>query len=68
MSRDSRRLSGMKEVQSNVFTRSPGRYLEEVFRGEPLLVTRYGRPYVVISPPPATADTPAPKAAAKGSR
>ena len=58
----------MKEVPSNVFTRSPGRFLDEVFQGEPLLVTRYGRPYVVISPPPPPAATPAPKASAKGSR
>ncbi|MFJ2952943.1 hypothetical protein ACIO8H_35825 [Streptomyces sp. NPDC087226] len=55
----------MKSVQSNIFTRSPGRFLEDVFRGETLLVTRYGRPYVLISPPPA--DPPAPDEA-EGSR
>ena len=65
MSRVSRTLGRMKSVQSNIFTRSPGRFLEDVFRGETLLVTRYGRPYVLISPPPA--DPPAPDEA-EGSR
>lgn len=29
-----------------------GRILDRVFRGETLLLTRYGRPYVLLSPPP----------------
>lgn len=31
---------------------APGKYLEAVFKGSTLLLTRYGRPYVVLSPPP----------------
>lgn len=42
----------MKRIPSSEFTKAPAGHLEDVFRGETIMVTRYGRPYVVISPPP----------------
>ena len=42
----------MKRIPSSEFTKAPAGYLDDVFRGETIMVTRYGRPYVVISPPP----------------
>lgn len=43
----------MEQVPSSEFTKAPARHLEAVFKGATLLLTRYGRPYVVLSPPPA---------------
>lgn len=41
----------MKTITSSEFVKAPGRHLEAVFKGESIQVTRYGRPYVVLSPP-----------------
>lgn len=40
----------MKTITSSEFVKAPGRHLEAVFKGEQIQVTRYGRPYVVLSP------------------
>lgn len=31
---------------------APGKVFDRVFRGETILLTRYGRPYVLLVPPP----------------
>lgn len=41
----------MQQIPSSEFTKAPARHLEAVFRGETIMLTRYGRPYVVLSPP-----------------
>lgn len=43
----------MDQIQSSEFTKAPAKHLEDVFRGATLMITRYGRPYVVICPPSA---------------
>lgn len=55
----------MKTIPSSEFTKAPAKYLEEVFRGESFLLTRYGRAYVVLSPPPAEAPQKDPAAKAR---
>lgn len=57
----------MQTLPSAEFSRAPAKHLEAVFRGETILLTRYGRPYVVLRPP-TEADTLAPEATAQGSR
>lgn len=52
MSRGSGNVSDMEEIQSSVAAKAPGEIFERVFRGETILLTRYGRPYVMLSPPP----------------
>jgi len=42
----------MDQIPSSEFSKAPARHLEAVFRGATILLTRYGRPYVVLSPPP----------------
>lgn len=41
----------MRQIPSGEFTKSPGQYLEQVVRGEVIMLTRYGRPWVLLSPP-----------------
>lgn len=41
----------MESISSSDFVKAPGRYLEAVFKGETIRITRYGRPYVILSPP-----------------
>lgn len=43
------------EVPSSLMNQAPGKILDRVFRGEVIMLTRYGRPYVLLSPPPADA-------------
>jgi prevent-host-death family protein len=43
----------MKRVQSKDFSNAIGAYLQRASRGETFLITSYGRPYVVLGPPPA---------------
>jgi hypothetical protein len=55
----------MKQLTSTEFARSPGVHLESAARGERILLMRYGRPYVMLSPPPPPAEaeeTPAEQA------
>lgn len=42
----------MEKIPSTQMNTSAGKILDRVFRGETLLLTRYGRPYVLLSPPP----------------
>ena len=49
--RKSGSVCGMDQIPSSEFTKAPARHLEDVFKGATLMITRYGRPYVVISPP-----------------
>lgn len=49
------------EVPSSLMNQAPGKLLDRVFRGESILLTRYGRPYVLLSPPPAEATAEEPK-------
>lgn len=46
------------EVPAAEVNKAPGRYFDRVFRGESLLLTRYGRPYVLLCPPPETNEEP----------
>lgn len=55
----------MRELPSSIFTKAPAGHLEAVFKGETILLTRYGRPYVVLSPPPEPKDQE-PKTVKKG--
>ena len=41
----------MDQIPSSEFTKAPARHLEAVFKGATIMLTRYGRPYVVLSPP-----------------
>ncbi|SCD38246.1 hypothetical protein GA0115240_105821 [Streptomyces sp. DvalAA-14] len=48
----------MERLPSGQFVQRVGETLERVVsRGEPIMITRYGRDYVMISPPPRD-DTP----------
>jgi antitoxin (DNA-binding transcriptional repressor) of toxin-antitoxin stability system len=40
------------EVPATQMNQAPGRLLDRVFRGEQIMLTRYGRPYVLLCPPP----------------
>jgi len=42
----------MKTITSTEAGKSPGALFDRVHRGETILITRHGRPYVVCSPPP----------------
>jgi len=42
----------MEQIPSSVAGKAPGEIFERVFRGETILITRYGRPYVLLCPPP----------------
>ncbi|MFJ3812589.1 type II toxin-antitoxin system Phd/YefM family antitoxin [Streptomyces sp. NPDC090073] len=52
------------EVPSTQIQQAPGPILDRVFRGETIMLTRYGRPYVLLSPPPT--ETPAGESQASG--
>lgn len=41
----------VKEIPASEAGRAPGAIFERVARGETILLTRYGRPYVLLSPP-----------------
>lgn len=43
----------MQTITSTEATRAPGKVFDRAFQGEHILITRHGRPYVLISPPPA---------------
>lgn len=49
------------EVPSSLMNQAPGKILDRVFRGEKILLTRYGRPYVLLSPPPVDAPVEEPQ-------
>jgi antitoxin (DNA-binding transcriptional repressor) of toxin-antitoxin stability system len=40
------------EVPTTQLNQGSGKILDRVFRGEHIMLTRYGRPYVLLSPPP----------------
>lgn len=42
----------MEEMPVASFVRAPGVIMERVNRGAHVLLTRYGRPFVLLSPPP----------------
>ena len=42
------------EIPSAQANKAPAAIFERVFRGETILLTRYGRPYVLLCPPPET--------------
>ena len=42
----------MKKISSSEAARIMGQIYERVAKGETILLTRYGRPYVLLSPPP----------------
>lgn len=42
------------EIPAAQANKAPGEIFDRVFRGETLLLTRYGRPYVLLCPPPET--------------
>lgn len=46
------------EVPSAEANKAPAKIFDRVFRGETLLLTRYGRPYVLLCPPPETNEEP----------
>lgn len=48
------------EIPSSQANQAPAVVFDRVFRGETVLLTRYGRPYVLLCPPPESNDeTPA---------
>lgn len=51
------------EVPAAQANKAPGAIFDRVFQGETILLTRYGRPYVLLCPPPKTNEGPQPKAA-----
>lgn len=64
MSRNPGTVRGVKipeEVPSSEATRAPGKLFDRVYRGETIILTRYGRPYVILSPPPQHAEIEAAK-------
>jgi antitoxin (DNA-binding transcriptional repressor) of toxin-antitoxin stability system len=40
------------EVPTTQLSHGAGKILDRVFRGEIIMLTRYGRPYVLLSPAP----------------
>lgn len=42
----------MEEIPSGAAAKSLGQILERVSRGETIMITRYGRPYALLTPPP----------------
>jgi len=42
----------MDKIPSSLMNQTPGKILDRVFQGETILLTRYGRPYVLLCPPP----------------
>lgn len=40
----------MDSIPSGEFLKRIGEYLERASKGEQLLITRYGRPYVLVGP------------------
>jgi antitoxin (DNA-binding transcriptional repressor) of toxin-antitoxin stability system len=54
----------MEQIPTTLANKAPGKIFDRVFRGETIMLTRYGRPYVLLSPPPAhgeeEAETPTP--------
>lgn len=42
----------MEKIPSSKINQAPGKILDRVFQGETILLTRYGRPYVLLCPPP----------------
>jgi antitoxin (DNA-binding transcriptional repressor) of toxin-antitoxin stability system len=48
----------MRTVTATEFAKRPGRYMDDASRGETLVIVRYGRPYCLLTPPPA--DKPEP--------
>jgi antitoxin (DNA-binding transcriptional repressor) of toxin-antitoxin stability system len=53
-------MAHITEVPSAQANKAPGAIFERVFQGETILLTRYGRPYVLLCPPPKT-NAPQPK-------
>jgi antitoxin (DNA-binding transcriptional repressor) of toxin-antitoxin stability system len=47
----------MESIPAGEFNRRSGELFARTFRGESILITHYGRPYVLLSPPPAPADS-----------
>jgi antitoxin (DNA-binding transcriptional repressor) of toxin-antitoxin stability system len=49
------------EVPSAKANQAPATIFDRVFKGETVLLTRYGRPYVLLCPPPEANDAPEPQ-------
>ncbi|MEH0582536.1 hypothetical protein QBA54_50770 [Streptomyces sp. B21-108] len=45
-------MSNYVEIPSSQANKAPGAIFDRVFQGETILLTRYGRPYVLLCPPP----------------
>jgi len=42
----------MERIPSSQANKAPAAIFDRVFKGETILLTRYGRPYVLLCPPP----------------
>lgn len=40
------------EIPASQANKAPGAIFDRVFQGETILLTRYGRPFVLLCPPP----------------
>lgn len=52
------------EIPAAQANKAPGAIFDRVFQGETILLTRYGRPYVLLCPPPQTNQQEEPQAKA----
>jgi antitoxin (DNA-binding transcriptional repressor) of toxin-antitoxin stability system len=48
----------MERIPSTEANKAPAKIFDRVFRGETIMLTRYGRDYVMLCPPPAHAKAP----------
>ena len=56
-----KKTAEVPRIPSSQANKAPGEIFDRVFRGETILLTRYGRPYVLLSPPPSeTEKSPTP--------
>jgi antitoxin (DNA-binding transcriptional repressor) of toxin-antitoxin stability system len=46
------------EIPAAQANKAPAAIFDRVFRGEHILITRYGRPYVLLCPPPEVNEEP----------
>jgi antitoxin (DNA-binding transcriptional repressor) of toxin-antitoxin stability system len=42
----------MERIPSSEANKAPGQIFDRVYRGETIMLTRYGRDYVMLCPPP----------------
>jgi antitoxin (DNA-binding transcriptional repressor) of toxin-antitoxin stability system len=48
----------MDRIPSTEANKAPAKIFDRVFQGETILLTRYGRPYVLLCPPPKEGEAP----------